>query len=537
MPQITERICRNVAGEENDPSPSPAEDENFLLQGGKKMKRFWLVLLSLGLIMAFSTSALAVEVKVAGDFYVGGLYLNKTALTNYYFTNPLVPPYKTFGERNPASTSFFYQRLRVGTDFIVSPCLKLVTRFDAMERIWGGTRANNWQVNNVMPEYSAGTRNESENIAFDSAYIEYVSPIGKFEVGYMPDSTWGTVFANDSIDSNRGMIKWVAPVGPVYLLANYTKITDNSSSAVSTQSWNWRNRLNATRTDRDTNSYRLGFIYPFKSDKVSGQAGALYVYTRDAKNRGMANQHPLLGTPFPYKSEMHNIMPYFKANIGPVALQGELKYSFGDAVKMEYDMVGGLYRNQKIDSLSAFLDAVATFGMINVGGTFAYLQGDKDPLDNKVHDVNDGGKDWNPCLIMFNSELMNYWVGDLDGWYGGIGGPMKNAWFFQGRVGVKPTPQADVVLSVSYAKADKKLSFADAPFIGLNAFAPQKRDYGIEIDLTGTYKITNNLSYMLGAAYLFTGDYFETVHPSPAITATADLEDNFMLINKLTLSF
>ena len=36
------------------------------------------------------------------------------------------------------STAFFYQRLRVGTDFIVSPCLKLVTRFDAMGRIWGG---------------------------------------------------------------------------------------------------------------------------------------------------------------------------------------------------------------------------------------------------------------------------------------------------------------------------------------------------------------------------------------------------------------
>ena len=41
---------------------------------------------------------------------------------------------------NP-STAFFYQRLRVGTDFIVSPGLKLVTRFDAMERIWGGARA------------------------------------------------------------------------------------------------------------------------------------------------------------------------------------------------------------------------------------------------------------------------------------------------------------------------------------------------------------------------------------------------------------
>ena len=43
------------------------------------MKRFWLVLLSLGLIMAFSASAFAVDVNVSGEYYVGGLYLNKVS--------------------------------------------------------------------------------------------------------------------------------------------------------------------------------------------------------------------------------------------------------------------------------------------------------------------------------------------------------------------------------------------------------------------------------------------------------------------------
>ena len=90
------------------------------------MKRFWLVLLSLGLIMAFSASAFAVDVKVSGEYYVAGMYLNKTNLADQD-TNP--------------STAFYFQRLRVGTDFIVSPGLKLVTRFDAMERIWGGARS------------------------------------------------------------------------------------------------------------------------------------------------------------------------------------------------------------------------------------------------------------------------------------------------------------------------------------------------------------------------------------------------------------
>jgi hypothetical protein len=464
------------------------------------MKRFWLVLLSLGLIAAFSTSALAVDVKVAGEFYVGGLYLNKTSVDKGYIDEP---------ESNP-STAFFYQRLRVGTDFVVSPCLKLVTRFDAMERIWGGARANIWQTNNVMPEYSAGTRNESENIAFDNVYIDYVSPIGKFQVGYMPDSTWGTVFGNMSTDANRGMIKWAAPIKNTgfIVVANYAKIEDNSSSAVSSQSWYWLNRLNATRTDRDADSYRVGGIYNFKGDQAAGQVGALLIYTRDASNRGNASGA--------YKTELININPYAKVNVGPVALQAELNYAFGDAMAFEYDGP-----KVKADSLAVFLDAAADFGMFNVGGTFAFLQGDNNTSDDKVKDVVSGGVDWNPTLIMFNNDTVNYWIGGIPGHSGSvIGGPMKNAWFYQARVGVKPTPAFDAMMSISYANADKKAGFANSA-------------YGWEVDLTGTYKITNNLSYMLGAGYLFTGDYYKGENSG----STADVEDNFILINKLTLNF
>ena len=46
------------------------------------MKKLWLVLLSLGLVIAFSVSAFAVDIKVGAEFYVGGLYLNKTVVNN-----------------------------------------------------------------------------------------------------------------------------------------------------------------------------------------------------------------------------------------------------------------------------------------------------------------------------------------------------------------------------------------------------------------------------------------------------------------------
>ena len=258
------------------------------------MKKLWLVLLSLGLVMAFSVSAFAVDIKVGADFYVGGLYLNKTYVMDGWIggqDEPIIVP--------DASTAFFYQRLRVGTDFIVSPCLKLVTRFDAMERIWGGASVPTpgWRTRAIIILCPLKPSSKTKTSLLISVYIDYTSPVGQFQVGYMPDSTWGTVWGNDSTGPTVGLIKWAAPVGPVILVANYAKIEDNSSSSVSKNSWYGQNNINATRTDRDIDSYRAGFVYPFKSAKANGQAGILMVYSRDASNRGYGIICSFIGLP------------------------------------------------------------------------------------------------------------------------------------------------------------------------------------------------------------------------------------------------
>ena len=143
------------------------------------MKRFWLVLLSLGLIAAFSTTVFAVDVKFSGEYYAAGMYLDRTTLHKGYYdtkTEKDVP--------EGPSTAFYYQRLRVRTDFIVAPGLTLVTRFDAMERAWGASRTNAYVATSAtdpspkLAADSAGTVAENENIAFDWVYIDYKSPIG-----------------------------------------------------------------------------------------------------------------------------------------------------------------------------------------------------------------------------------------------------------------------------------------------------------------------------------------------------------------------
>ena len=94
------------------------------------MKRFGLVLLLLGLMAVFSTQAMAVDIKVAGEYYAAGMYLDKTTLNkNVSVASPAVGP----------STAFYFQRLRLGTEFVFAPGFKFITRADIMERWSAGS--------------------------------------------------------------------------------------------------------------------------------------------------------------------------------------------------------------------------------------------------------------------------------------------------------------------------------------------------------------------------------------------------------------
>lgn len=231
--------------------------------------------------------------------------------------------------------------------------------------------------------------------------------------------------------------------------------------------------------------------------------------------------------PFPqssnYRKTYFLFTPYAIAKIGPVALQAEFNYATGES--KEYDKPDP-HTDVKMDNISGWIDATATFTpatptSIYVGGTIAYVSGD-DPgtSDREEGGTLTGGVDWNPCLILFNNDVITYWEGGISGYNAtAVGGTMKNAWFGQGRVGVKPVSNLDIMASVSYAQADKK----PTGFIG--------GTYGTEIDLTGTYKITSNLSYMLGFGYLFTGDYFKGTNGDNKVV------DDYTFINKLTLTF
>jgi len=450
------------------------------------MKRFWLVLLSLGLIVAFSTSAMAVDVKFSGEYYAAGMYIDK----GKYIKNDI---------QTDTSTAFFFQRLRLSTVFVVSPGLMLTTRADIMERSWGAARSN---VPLVTPldDLSAGTRAENENIAFDLAYITYISPIGIFLAGYQIDGAWGTVFGDSSLPT--GKVGYMFRSGGVTLGLQTGKNTENS-----------RTTLNPAvdATDRDSSFYTAYGVYSWKG----GNAGLLGKYIRSATSRA------LLGGDNGFLTNLYVIIPYVKAQLGPVAVQAELYHMFGQLSKFEGSAVGGL-GDTRVSQLSAWVDATADFGKAYVGATGAYVSGDDPGTTASEGGLLTGGKDWNPCLLLFNYDK-TYWAGAYTGANGtSDGNPMTNSYFAQLRAGVRPMDKLDVMLAGSWAHADKTPSGTW-----------QSRDYGYEVDLTATYKITNNLSYMLGGGYLITGDFFKGINAA----GTESVRDNFLVINKLTLTF
>jgi hypothetical protein len=493
----------------------------FFIPKEENMKRFWLVMLSLGLVLAFSASAMAVDVKFSGSFYAAGMYQDKTSF--YHNTTSDGP-----------STAFYYQRLRVQTDFIVSPGLKLVTRFDAMERAWGATRTG---ASTSSDWASSGSTAENQNIAFDWAYIDYTSPIGLFRVGYQDDGVWGTQFGDSS--SPLARITYITQLGPFTGIGYIGKFSENS-----------RTRLNSgsTTADADINMYVLAGVYSFKD----GSVGLLGKYTRVAAMR--ASGFPAdtmtgwaVGAAG-YKQDIYALVPYAKAKIGPVAVQAELNYAWGTARAWEDGLTG--LTDKKISNLAGYVDVLADFGMVYAGVTGAYISGDDPTTSDKIEGgFLTGGTDWNPALIMFNYDRY-YWAGRLPGNNGtqnpnathmanssavatGNEGGMYNAWFAQGRVGVRPIAPLDIVASLSYAQADT-LPDGTAITLNYNTFGGThaiNKDYGWEVDMTATYKITNNLSYMLGAGYLFAGDYYK------GNSNANEVEDNFLIINKLTLTF
>ncbi|MBN1662285.1 MAG: hypothetical protein JW943_01675 [Deltaproteobacteria bacterium] len=500
------------------------------------MKRFWIFLLSVGLIMAFGTTVFAADAKFNGEFYLQGWY-NKNA--------SLIDQDSTVGPSYRGSTAFYTQRLRMGMEFNVARGLKLVTRFDALERKWMAARRAA-PAGGASPGY-ASTDSEAENIAFEVAYLQFALPVGMFAIGNIPASNnnFGSPYGENHGFSS-GVMSYTYAKGAWYISAGYKRSTDGY---VKTTSGTWPMGTPGTPigagTDNDSTTYSISTGYRWKGGAAGLHIGDVRSRTANVPHPGGSTNTVSRKTEIPYGSI------WFQQKFGRFFIEDEFGICpFGDYVKWNepFTPIYPYYKNIEADmAISNYFGINIDLSPVKLGFFFIYSRGD-DPetMDKKeggFRQVLDLDRDFNPCLILFNESYMQ-WMGP-NGTGGatqqaaiignttaanGINTYVQNVWLYQLNGDYKVTPKLNIGASFTYAYADKKPTNTGYP-TAYGGKTYLSDEYGYEADLTLKYKIFDNLEYMVGAAYLWTGDYFK------GIDDKVKLSNNYLLTHKLTLTF
>ena len=430
------------------------------------MKKILTVLMAAALVFAFAMPAAASDLKVSGSFYATGYYEDNNSL----------------GATGP-SHALVWQRLRMQPEWQIEEGLKVVARFDALDRRWG--------------EADTSVAGSDDNVDFDLAWVDFNTGIGNFKVGYQSLGLWGTSFADNNWFG--GKVAYSTAFGPLAVFVGWEKYTENDI-------------VNPTQADSDKDYYSVAAIYQWEG----GQFGATVKYTNDAVNSG-ATADPDTG----YKEKSYLIAPYLKATFGPVAVEAEFNYLMGDVVK--YELSSSTRVDQSLEGLSYYVKGTVNLGPAYVGAQYAYVQGDDQTTSDSEAGQN-AGSGYNPFLILYSDDCTT-WMGNR-----GTGNAatdytdniLTNGYLYQVFGGVTPTEKLSIWAGFGGATADQATT-ANATYLN--------DDIGYEFDVTATYKIYDNLSYMIGFGYLWTGDWWKVDD------ADAKVDDDYVLLHKLSVTF
>ncbi|MBI4634336.1 MAG: hypothetical protein HY742_10645 [Deltaproteobacteria bacterium] len=432
------------------------------------MKKIWIVLLSLGLIAAFSMPAAAVTPEMTGQYYVRGNYLSNPSMLDQD------------GGSNRSSLSYMDQRLRTFIRLKIADGLTLTSRMDSMEVIWGQN------LKNTIPGDSGKTNQQS--VAWEQVYVSFATGIGKFDVGYKSGTPygWGTKFQN--APGTAPGIKWSNTFGNLSVLADFNKTSQGDLDTASDPQ--------LFQTDANNEYYDLGATYKFKG----GDAGLLYTFFRNAITRSSST--PTTGAVV----TNHVLQPYVRAKFGPVNVEAEAYYMNGKSSPDDPATVDTDYKAQGL-----YVNGKYTIGPAYIGAKFIYCSGDDPATPNeKEGSLNNTFKYatdteiWGSIspAILFGYGYHGMGVSSIDSTKGNLssdlGNTMDNVWMYSIYGGVDVTKKLALSAKAFYAKADEKLATNSVD-----------TDYGTELDLMATYKIYDQLTYNVGFAYLWTGDYFK----------------------------
>ncbi|HET6459335.1 MAG TPA: hypothetical protein VFG29_00980 [Syntrophales bacterium] len=478
------------------------------------MEKFWIVLLSVTLTVAFAMPVSAADVKFGGSYVAQGYYENNRALL----------------KDGGASLMNVWQRLRLQADFNIQEGLNFTTRADILEKIWGAQRNAGGSLSGYTPgaplSNPNGVDSESENIKFTYAYVTANLWGGVLRAGYQGQAKFGTDFGDSGEQYYGRRVRYDYPVGPWTFVVLWDKIEGSEYYSPAGPSGN----VGVTSYQVDSQADK--FIGCFGYDWGKGNAGLLIYYYLITNTSG-PSAVPDTG----YKSKYWIFDPYVKVQVGPAYFEAEVNYITGKSKAWEspgaINPATGLPVGPDVDKSGweAYASLTYDFAPAYAGSTVVWVQGDDPSTTDKNEAGVGGGTDFNPCLILFNY--------DLGRWEGKMGNPanfpvvagastlpsmsggISNAFLLQVFAGIRPVPKLDLKASFTWAQADRDVTATNW----------QSKDYGRELDITATYKIYDNLSYMVGFAYLWAGDYWKGTDPG------ANIDNDYLVTHKLTLSF
>ncbi|WP_300670444.1 hypothetical protein [Desulfoluna sp.] len=505
-----------------------------------------LLFLPLVLSLLIASPALALDLDMSGSLQFEGVYNEKATL-----------------QKGDSADSFREMRLRVLTEVQITDAIKLITRFDALDKILSS--------NDSAFDYGE----DDDNIDFDRAYAEIITPLGLLSVGRMQGVVWGTPWSDDEADTDR--IKFVTPIpigtNKLYIGAVAEKVNEFDKGVEGSNKDNNKYYIGATYKTPNYSTGLLTAFYHFntfqdpeqrvktsdfseKSAALSAASAALdsagsanvltqTYYSTDAtklyvaqlaqdkattaRNNAIAAFVPAYGNVLDLKAnqgvttqaKVFLLAPYFDGKFGPLGITTELDYIFGEA---EYDANN---TSRDIASYSYFAEVRYDIGSVTAQAGYAYTMGKSDlktgDIENMAYVA--PGADWAKAFILTGDEHgMNTTLGDGLGNLVGDGfGSTYTACLDGYRMmyaGVDHTCWNDTLTLgalIASSKADDTPGTVDD-------------DHGIEYDLTFSWKIMDNLIYSGVAAYLQAGDYWK----DRSGTAT---EDTYALYHKLEIFF
>lgn len=533
-----------------------------------------LVFLPLVLSLLIASPALALDLDVSGSLQFEGVYNDKATLQD-----------------SDKPDSFREMRLRVLTEAQVTDNIKLITRFDALDKVLSSTD-------------SAFDKNEDDdNFDFDRAYAEIITPVGLLSIGRMQGVVWGTSWSDDETDTDR--IKFVTPIpigeNKLYIGAVAEKVTENDKGVEFSSKDNDKYYIGATYKTKQYSTGLLSAFYNFhlfqdpgqaklktELDNAGGEAQAtadgtqaLFLKTEaerlgnDARN--FADLAAAVAADGGFGSNLFNEYATQAATAEAQALalgaQAQQTLNNSDAYQAaaalqnldrgptteakvyllapyfdgkfgplglttELDYIFGETEYDK-DNSTRDVEGYAWFGEVRydladftVQAGYAITSGDADYEDDEIGNMGyvAPGADWAKAFILTSDEHgMNSTLG------GGLGNLVGDGF------GTAYTACLDgyqmMYAGVDYTCFDDTLTLgaliasskADDTPSGIDD------DHGIEYDLTLSWKIWDNLVYSGVAAYLQAGDYWSERAKSEG--RPADGEDTYALYHKLELFF